>query len=600
MRTKGMKSSVVTAVKAIALWTAVLAPYTALAVDFEIQTIAEGGAGVTTNAPGFDQPFDQLYAPIINNAGHVVFEGKVGSTNAIVRWDGVSLALLCKTGDQIAPGVTVALFSEMHLDDSGKVYCGVRLEGAGVTDLNCYALLAIDGATIDVIAREGDMAPDVPARDDAPPNPTYGIGDGSDIDAQACRSGYVAYVARVNHAGQVPLNPADNPGPGIAMTTIGDSTIYVPGGPTPGAFARVFSGGLVNAAGVRAVFSRHGTSVTMNGRGRIAFAAALTAAPELGLLYPTPNNAGLFTSGGGLIMFARTGDPVPGVPGAWFSDFYNDYYVVRPCQNDRGQVAFWSALWMDGVAGTVNSLWFGTPGVMFALEGDPAPGIPGATIKTIDRDSVLLCGDGRLIWSATVDPPVAGANQACWRGSPGSFELLCRSGDVAPGPFSSPFDKFHRATPGSANRHGQVVLHGQVVNVIGQHLWVTHHEAGLVYVDGSTAVDLPSQRSGGQDGLPTCLNDRGQLAYLARLGSGPARYTVKVADVSELRALACDPVPAGIRILWQGSHGRGCRVLRSTDLVNEPFTEVSGALSSGSFVDTNPPPEKAFYQISPD
>jgi hypothetical protein len=129
---------------------------------------------------------------------------------------------------------------------------------------------------------------------------------------------------------------------------------------------------------------------------------------------------------------ARNGEPAPGLPGWVFSMHPQNRCAV----NDAGEVHFESRV-RTGVPGeSASSLW-GPDGAggsrLVALEGAAAPGLPGATIETLDVGEIDA--SGTVAFSVGLDDGGVFLSPSIWTAPPdGPAELLVRRGDPAPSP----------------------------------------------------------------------------------------------------------------------------------------------------------------------
>jgi hypothetical protein len=142
-----------------------------------MQLIARGG----NQAPAAPAGVGYLHVdlqPGINDSGHIVYParwttgvGGVDSTNDVVLYAGpmASPSVIAREGDQApgtAPGTAYSTFfpgsgsSRAQLNDTGGIFFGATLAGAGVSSANDFAYFAGPLNSPRLVFREGDAAPD--------------------------------------------------------------------------------------------------------------------------------------------------------------------------------------------------------------------------------------------------------------------------------------------------------------------------------------------------------------------------------------------------------------------------------------------------------
>ncbi len=132
-------------------------------------------------------------------------------------------------------------------------------------------------------------------------------------------------------------------------------------------------------------------------------------------------------------LVAHEGDPVPGIAGATFTWF-------SPPQIDaEGNVLLRAWMAGPGIDATNDAaIWFGPPGAiqMVARDGDPAPDMAPGVIYTDVSYWALVSETGWLAFTAWVSGPgiTEGENDAVvFCGPPGDFQNALQTGDQAPG-----------------------------------------------------------------------------------------------------------------------------------------------------------------------
>lgn len=322
-------------------------------------------------------------------------------------------------------------------------------------------------------------------------------------------------------------------------------------------------------------------AATINERGDVVFTAALTGAGA-----PVNQRSAIFGDfGAGAQLLVRAGDPAPGTIGANFSSFY------IPTLNDQGNLLFSAVLVGPSVvSGNDTGLWqrLGTSTTLVAREGDviplgsgflfpqftysngelanyvfndsntailfgrlsgssvdyllwngslsslvkdgdPAPGVPGATLL---ESGLLVYGGlsdaGRNILSASMTGGgvTTATNTALWMRSPtGQYELLVREGESAPGgPVAQAFgnlsgasyDNFFAAIGTAATGHA---LFPAFVGSSSALFRGTRGNLTRIAGNGVAVPDVPNTTF--DDLGPAVINAHGQVAYAALLVGPP-------------------------------------------------------------------------------
>ncbi len=209
--------------------------------------------------------------------------------------------------------------------------------------------------------------------------------------------------------------------------------------------------------------------------------------------------------------------------------------------NAARQFAFATTLFGTGVNASNNRILLrDDPSLglqVYAREGDPAPGFPGASFADDETGGPYLltinnAGNGAFVWRTG---PALGQG-GVWAGAPGSLALIAREGDPAPdGPAGSTIGTLAQAfiTP-----NDRVVFHAQIRSSggasLGQGLWMTRPLAAgaaprlLTRVNAAApgmpaGVNILSVPFGAFGPLPLYMNARGETAFYARLsGAGVA------------------------------------------------------------------------------
>ncbi|HEV8113164.1 MAG TPA: choice-of-anchor tandem repeat NxxGxxAF-containing protein [Planctomycetota bacterium] len=271
------------------------------------------------------------------------------------------------------PGVTfttATLLDFGTLDDSGNVIFRSRLAGSGVTSANDRALFR--GSSY------GNLAALVRCADPVPglPGATI-IGNGLGGSPRHASNGLMLWECKFSGAGVTTANDT-----AMFEGTSGNFVLAArEGDPAPGTAGATIGGDMNNPSHQQVVLLKNG---------RVLFTSA-----TLGGDSTANNNAGMFSgTPGALVLVQRKGDPASN--GAVVGS------LGLGQMNDAGQVIF-----NDTLSTTVGSppataasdltLWVYTPGtapVLVAREGDPAPGVPGATLNSNSNDNLYTLGFG--------------------------------------------------------------------------------------------------------------------------------------------------------------------------------------------------------------
>lgn len=460
-----------------------------------------------------------LRLPSATAAGGAVFRAGAGGQWGVYLNSGeLPLIELARGGGQ-APGTPDGtLFSVLnHLigTASGQAAFVGIVSGPDVSSANNHGIwVANQAGEVRKVARAGDPIPMLGEQVffDLIINTHFIAGD---IDASSR-----VYQFTANSAGEVAFY-ATLRGPGTgdpndrAMFLGGASGLRVlarRGDPAPGAKnGASFAGFLGNRF-----------APSLNERGEVAFAAGLE-----GTLQPQ----GLFIHRGqvGLALIALTGDPAPVEGNVRFSAFGD------PQLNNAGTSTFVAYLDGEGVdASNDVALFKGNPEKleMVAREGVAAPGVDGYfdRFDYMDFESgpPVINGAGQVAFFGRL----TGSNitelndSGLWaQDKEGNLMLIAREGDPAPGGGS--FRDFTPFTGVDPNL--QLNARGQVAFYDGSGIWATTLAGELKLIArqgevlryqttaGEQSMQIRSlvlaRNSGGQDGWPSALTDRGEVVF---------------------------------------------------------------------------------------
>jgi hypothetical protein len=133
-----------------------------------------------------------------------------------------------------------------------------------------------------------------------------------------------------------------------------------------------------------------------------------------------------------VLKCAHEGEPVPGVPGATFD------YLWPPGIDAAGNVLFSGYMTGPGITSANDEgLWFGQPGaaVLVARDGWAAPNLPGIVYSGVASVSEAVSETGWIVFTAFISGPGVTPDvndRAVFGGPPGDFRLVKRTGDSVP------------------------------------------------------------------------------------------------------------------------------------------------------------------------
>jgi hypothetical protein len=166
-----------------------------------VQIIAAKG-GV---APGFlvGETFNGFSDPVINSAGHVAFSGSISESTARGIWSNRTgtLDLVVRNGEAAPGTLNGVLFGSVAVpvlnDANHLTFLGV-LTGDGITTSNDTGIWSDRSGTMQLIAREGDVAPG------APSDVVFGQFDANSYVLNA--NGQIAFLGRLTGANVTTAN----------------------------------------------------------------------------------------------------------------------------------------------------------------------------------------------------------------------------------------------------------------------------------------------------------------------------------------------------------------------------------------------------------
>jgi len=134
-----------------------------------------------------------------------------------------------------------------------------------------------------------------------------------------------------------------------------------------------------------------------------------------------------------IALVAHEGEPVPGIPGATFDGF------APPKIDAQGNVLLVASMSGPGIDDSNDlAMWFGQPGAlaMVARDGDPAPDMPPGVIYASVSYFEVVSETGWIAFTAIVSGPgiTEDVNDTVvFCGPPGDFQLVLQAGDPVPG-----------------------------------------------------------------------------------------------------------------------------------------------------------------------
>jgi len=281
-------------------------------------------------------------------------------------------------------------------------------------------------------------------------------------------------------------------------------------------------------------------------------------------------------------VIATNGDPVPG--GAGGEAFGGSSTFDAGALADNGKIFFRGRI-LGGTTPTERAYFWGDTraGLQMVIRaGDPEPSgtLPGVTLLSSTGSSsglgssVRVSGNGTMLWSTSLFGTGSTANDtAYYIGTPGSFSIWIREGDVAPGTLgatlSSSFSSLSTQQSGVNNAGRAWVLSnltgGDVVGSTNSEGLFTGPAGGLVLAarrgdlgpNGQVVADIAPSFIGQ-------MNDAGQIVF----------------DVSYVLATGSPAVTAiDDRALWIYTPGVGSQQLICE---NDPVTGFPGMTYSGA------------------
>lgn len=451
-----------------------------------------------------------LYAGSVNEVGEIVFSarlrpdiGDVNANNDTGLWlfDGSNSTLLARKGIGNVPEVPGGNFSAFHawgIDDEGGVALRATLadDTGGVTSSNDEGIWRFTGAEDSLVARTGIV--NMPHVANASFNsfpPTLYMG----------RDGQIAHTADLVR-NEIVSSDNDR---GLWTHDLEGTELTAREGLTsvPGV-----SGGRFLVFGEPSV----------NNHQQLAFRGSLKQTLG-GVIVENDLGVWRYTDSTGTLLAREQTGGAPGVDSAKFDNLRD------PVINGSGQVAFLSTLTTGGSVDATNNtgvwLYDGTTGALLARTGvGDVPGVPDSRFAAFDPPLLSDLGQA-LVRADLVTGPgdVTDDNDlGLWMFGQDESSLVARTGsDSVPGVSGASFFDFDTL---AMNAQGLVAVRAYLrpdEEDVG--LWLLDSTGGgmLVAREGDPLAGLTIKdlsflgNSGGNDGRPSGLNDRGQLAFQA-------------------------------------------------------------------------------------
>lgn len=450
--------------RALVIGSAVLASVAAAApASGQVQYRAVALSGQAAPGVGAGLTYHQFVTPTINDDGIVAYlatfqgPGVTSNNNQGIYTGSPGSSQLVRRSDTTAVGTSGGEkfigFGAPVLGERGDdVAFAARLYGGNITLVD-NGYYAGDASGIELVAREGQSAPDAGARYSSLPGLTPAFADGR-IAYRASAGGLAIFHGPPSSPRLLARSGA--PAPGTSAGVVYEDFRYGPSVGAPGqvAFFVQLGGTGVTLENMRAIYAGSPTSLhlvarggmtapgtdakyedlgrpVVNGVGQIAYMATRLTG---GSVTPDVGGQAIFAgSASSPQLVARRGDPAPGA-GADVT-YWLGHHDQTPVLNNRGDVAFISDIAGAGVDSSNNTVLFaGTASQMrvMARQGMPAPGaIDGARYSTFT--DFQLNDDGQLAFKSILigDGMTNARNLGLYLSDPVSGQfLIAREGDA--------------------------------------------------------------------------------------------------------------------------------------------------------------------------
>jgi hypothetical protein len=377
----------------------------------------DGSGAILTDNSGSVLISASYHATGSSNSKYAIWSGSVGALRLLANQGaaapGTGPGIVYGPRDQVTP----AFERETGASAGGISAFEAYLNGTGITTSNNLGLWAGSPGNVQLVARTGSHAPGL----------VSGITFSSLDQYYSVNSNRVAAFQ-----GQVQ-------GAGIS-SFVNDDGIWEG---APGLVQLVAQVG-TQAPGVGAgtTFAYFGSnaffSPALNDAGTVAFIGGLSGTGVPGL----PNSGIWMGTPGSLQLIARAGAAAPGTSGAVFGSLASSNISnVEPVLDNLGNLAFRADL-ASGDSTNQNNFgifaWSGNSLKLVARAGASAPGIAGAAFgspSSAGSFSQPSLSGGKIAFQCAVRGPgiTLDNNLGIWAGTLGSYQLVARSGQHAPG-----------------------------------------------------------------------------------------------------------------------------------------------------------------------
>ena len=380
-----------------------------------------------------------------------------GATN------GVSVRTVFRTGDPAPgfPGLEFAGFGgEAVIGENGDILAVGLIQGDGVTLNSNHVLVSRTAGGLSILARELDPVPAIPGFQYL----ASSINTAGFYELGVTPGGLVQYRPDMRNpttgafglqgifagppGAAAPFLYMTGAAPGFAGSTIqiahlgpvqrDAGAVAAFGRVTPDSITALFFGapgdaGPVLQTGLQApglpigvnIQSFNTDSLGMDLQNNVVFQAILPLGNGVNqsnrslLYWGQPNNVG---------VLARTGEPVPGLPGATFTNLFGESTRMSP----GGGICYQAFVSGGGTDEVIITGGSGTFGVL-ARDGQPLPGDPSATLERVARTKIDMNPSARVAFDCALGGAPLDRDSAILVGDPNSLEVVLREGDPLPG-----------------------------------------------------------------------------------------------------------------------------------------------------------------------
>ena len=427
-------------------------------------------------------------------------------------------------------------FNNPTIDQNGTVYFRAQIAGPGITNLGAAAnhlvIVRGDASGWSVIARNNEGVPgDTPAgaifsRTNSPNNSIVSANNISE-DGGVLVSGFMTGPTIINSG----------------STTQNDTAMwFVPASGAPVLLAQRLDPCPGTAGAVYSTTMTAGSGQRTNSLGQSLFSVSLSGGDTV-----TANNAAIvLLKEGADELVMRKGDPAPGLEGftvnpSAFGLFLNGSTVLFPgTLVGAGVSTANDAVYLTNIGGSGLRI--------FAREGDPIPGLKGLTVantSSLAFGQRPLANDGTITFVATLGGSATALdNSAIMTENDGAFSILLRKGDPIPGITDSSDPNFAgkvfqnpNSTGFVRNRNGLLAFEGILMNADGSSIsspnpntffGVRKPDGTLITLarQGDSVPGLTGWTMGSLNGTTSlCVSDAGVVVFRAGMSNTKLQET---------------------------------------------------------------------------